>query len=164
MSPEALKELIECTVFTLVTTGIAAFCIVARRKCDNDIKEMVLDMLNNAYEFSIGEFFSLRTYQFDGLGIYGYSNCNFEGVYVIFNKTKKKCFVGSSKYVVDAISAHLEGTGDKELYRDYKKDNIFSVRMIKLKGSGFDKTKEFEKYLKNACADYCALYQAKKPR
>jgi hypothetical protein len=116
-------------------------------------------MLYDSHSFSPSEFFELRTYQFDGLGIYAYSKCNFEGVYVIINKTKKKCYIESSKYVVDAIAPHFEGKGNKSIYNDYKNNNKFIIKMLKLKNSGFSKTKEMKKYISEICLSEYGTYE-----
>lgn len=155
----ANKELIETLIFSTSMTLLAAICIAVRKQCDKDIKDAVFWMLYDTQPLSPGEFFELRSYQLDSLGVYAYSKYNFEGVYVIINKTKKKCYIESSKYVVDAIAPHFEGSGNKKIYNDYKNNNKFIIKMLKLKNSGFSKTKEMKKYISEICSKEYDTYE-----
>ena len=47
-------------------------------------------------------------------------------VYVIYNKTKRKYYVGESKAnVYDRIASHFKGRGNKKIYEDYKAGDKF---------------------------------------
>ena len=58
-------------------------------------------------------------------------------VYVIYNKTKRKYYVGESKAnIYDRIASHFKGRGNKKIYEDYKAGDKF-VYIILVHGDKF---------------------------
>lgn len=55
---------------------------------------------------------------------------NYMGLYIVYNKTKKKYFVGADTYVFDALVRHLSGEGYSNLYRDVLDGDELCVRTI----------------------------------
>lgn len=55
---------------------------------------------------------------------------NYKGLYVIYNKTKKKYFVGVDDHVLDAVTWQLSGKGYMNLYKDVASGDLFVVRTI----------------------------------
>ena len=67
------------------------------------------------------------------------------GVYIFHNKTKGKYYVGSSLDVMQSAKDVIDGKGNKLVYKDYRRRNVFTVRMIPIIGSGYSKPAEIEK-------------------
>lgn len=74
-------------------------------------------------------------------------NLDFAGVYVIYNTDKKMYYVGQSIHVPSRVNAHFTGKGNGDVYADYKYGDRFELRMVKLKGSGYDKLDDLEREL-----------------
>lgn len=55
---------------------------------------------------------------------------NYDGLYILYNKTKKKYFVGVDSHVLDAVSWQLSGNGYINLHSDVVAGDVFSVRII----------------------------------
>ena len=156
-SPEA-KELIFTLFFAIFTTAIASISIVYLKKAEEEIQEAVEEIIEEAHSFTPHEFFSLRTYHFDGMGVYAYSKARIKGIYIIANQTKKKVYIGNSEQIIDVVGSHFEGNGDKSVYRDYRNNNRFVIKLIPIKGTGFSKLKEFEKYARKVYEKYYSPY------
>ena len=71
---------------------------------------------------------------------------NFPGVYLLHNETKDIYYVGQGERVLDRVNMHFTGKGNGDVYADYKFGDRFSIRIIGLKGSGFDTLNELERY------------------
>lgn len=65
------------------------------------------------------------------------SDEEFSGVYILINKTKNKSYVGQGKRVLDRINQHLTGSGNGDVYVDYRNGDQFSIQTIPLSGSGY---------------------------
>lgn len=65
---------------------------------------------------------------------------NYKGLYVLYNTTKKKYFVGVDEHVLDAVMWQLSGKGYTDVYADVRAGDVFVVRTIpysKLKQMGY---------------------------
>ena len=90
------------------------------------------------------EFFEIRN---DKEGnTYVSHNFDFEGVYIIHNKTKRKYYVGQGSNVMDRISQHFMGHGNGDVYADYIYGDRFGIQALALENSGFKTLDELERY------------------
>lgn len=55
---------------------------------------------------------------------------NFEGLYVVYNQTKKKYFVGADEHVMDGLMLHVIGEGYEDLYEDVEAGDQFDIRFL----------------------------------
>lgn len=70
----------------------------------------------------------------------------FAGVYVLLNKTKGINYVGQSRDVYGRVKQHTTGYGNGNVYADMKYGDIFAIKLLPLKNSGFNSLNELEKY------------------
>lgn len=71
----------------------------------------------------------------------------FEGIYIIYNKRKRKYYVGQSVNVNKRLHQHFSGYGCNDVYHDFRRRrNVFMIRAIPLKGSGFHNLDDMERY------------------
>ena len=73
------------------------------------------------------------------------TNLDFPGVYILLNKTKNLYYVGQGKRVMSRVKQHFTGHGNGDVYADWKYGDEFSIRIIKLEGSGFTTLNALEK-------------------
>lgn len=59
------------------------------------------------------------------------------GIYILHNKTKGKHYVGNSLDVMESVNKMFSGEGSKSVYRDYKRGDVFTVRMVAVISSGY---------------------------
>lgn len=71
--------------------------------------------------------------------------CNFAGVYILYNKTKKMYYVGQGKQVISRVNNHFTGKGNGDVYADYKYGDVFKIRLLALEGSGFKTLNDLER-------------------
>ena len=67
------------------------------------------------------------------------------GVYVIYNITKNKYYVGQAKRLYFRVNQHFTGHGNGDVYADYKYGDSFSITLHSLKDSGYYDLDKFEK-------------------
>ena len=70
---------------------------------------------------------------------------NLAGVYILFNSTQNKYYVGQGKEILNRVNAHFTGKGNGDVYADYKYGDKFTIKMIGLKGSGFSSLNDLER-------------------
>ena len=80
---------------------------------------------------------------------------NVEGVYIIYNRSQKRYYVGQAHKLLSRVNNHFTAKGNGEVYADYKYHDRFRLKLIPLKGSGFKTLNELESY-------YIARYKAMK--
>lgn len=78
----------------------------------------------------------------------------FFGVYIIYNVTKDKPYVGQSKNVFQRVQSHLTGHGNGDVYADYKYGDQFTIKMIDLTKTDFQSLNELERYCIKVCKAY----------
>lgn len=54
-------------------------------------------------------------------------------------------YVGQGKKVFQRVNNHFTGHGNGDVYSDYKYGDNFTIKMIRLKGSGFKTLNELER-------------------
>lgn len=70
---------------------------------------------------------------------------DYKGIYILYNKKKRKYYVGQSIHVLQRVTAHFKGHGNEDIYKDYRNGDRFTIRIIHLKGSGYSNLDKFEK-------------------
>lgn len=78
----------------------------------------------------------------------------FSGVYIIYNVTKDKPYVGQSKNVFQRVQSYLTGHGNGDVYADYKYGDQFTIKMIDLTKTDFQSLNELERYCIKVCKAY----------
>lgn len=68
------------------------------------------------------------------------------GVYVLHNESKDLYYVGQGKSVGKRVFSHFNGSGNGDVYADYKYDDDFTIRLLALADSGYDTLDELERY------------------
>lgn len=99
-------------------------------------------VLNSSKELTPYEFTNLR-HELQQNGSYSFNN--YPGVYILFNKSKNMYYVGQASLILDRVSQHFSGRGNGDVYADYKYGDEFTIRMIRLEGSGFSSLNELER-------------------
>lgn len=100
------------------------------------------NIVSGAKTLTPKQFFSLR-HSYNGR----MSNLEFEGAYIIYNLNKKMYYVGQSVHVPSRVNAHFTGKGNGDVYADYKYGDRFEIRMVKLRGSGYNRLDDLEREL-----------------
>jgi len=123
------------------------YAIHKRAAKENLIREQVTGLANNTTEMTVEEFFEMRSHSFGGRGNPQYSkNYNFEGVFILFNKTKNMYYIGQGQKALDGANNHLTGKGNGDVYADLKHGDEFTVKMISLETSGYSSLNELKRH------------------
>ncbi len=70
---------------------------------------------------------------------------DFTGVYVLWNITRGKCYVGKSTHVLTGIRYHFIGLGCENVYNDYKNGDQFLIRCKTFVNSGYEDLGDMER-------------------
>lgn len=133
-------------VIILVFVFVIGYAIYIQKK-KKEIREKIDLLASNAIEMNPNEFFKIRNKSFGGQGSPKYARqYNFEGVYILYNETKKMYYVGQATKILDRVNAHFTGKGNGDVYADYKYGDSFKIRMIALEKSGFCSLNELERH------------------
>ena len=139
-------------LFAAIIIGVAVYFRVAKQ---TELDETLEQLAAGTKAMTPEEFFELRNYSFGGQGRPKYAKTkNFEGVYILHNKTKDLYYIGQAKKILDRVNNHFTGKGNGDVYADYKYGDKFVIRMIALEGSGFESLNELER---NMIAKYDAV-------
>ena len=123
---------------------VAHFVFIAIKK--GIINKKVEKLAEGVSEMTPQEFFKMRNYSFGGRGRHKYAlSKNFAGVYILYNKTKNKYYVGQATRILDRVNNHFTGKGNGDVYADYKYGDYFTIKMISLENSGFYSLNELER-------------------
>lgn len=106
-------------------------------KIENDRKHMHDQMLRTHPFMTVGQFMDFRK-QESGDSV---------GVYVIYNQSKDKYYVGQAKRLLFRVNQHFTGHGNGDVYADYVYGDKFLLQMIPLSGSGFTDIDEMERVM-----------------
>ena len=140
MGLELIAFILCCSILPILITILYIRC----RK--NKIKEQIRGLTNNTLEMTPEQFFKMRKTSFGGRGKPSYALMqNFEGVYILHNKTKNMYYVGQGRQVLNRINAHFTGRGNGDVYADYKYGDVFTIKAIALQQSGFSSLNKLER-------------------
>ena len=138
----AFNTIVTIILFALIIIGIYAIASALMRR--SEISSQVQNLANNAIEMTPEQFMRMRNTRM-GRGKYALT-MNYPGVYILHNKTKNLYYVGQGKQVLNRVNAHFTGHGNGDVYADYKYGDQFTIRTIKLQGSGFSNLNDLERY------------------
>jgi len=127
---------------------IILYSVIRQRR----IKKRIINLTNNALELTPAQFQKLKSERAGRKQIINSYDC--PGVYILYNKTKNMYYVGQGKKVINRVSQHFTGHGNGDVYADWKYGNDFTIRIIKLEGSGFGTLNALER---NTIATYNAF-------
>ena len=113
---------------------------------DQDYRRIITE---NLLEVSPKRFFQLKN-----IGV----NYDFEGVYILHNRTKDIYYVGQGKHVHQRVTAHFSGRGNGDVYADYKYGDEFTIKMVELENSGYTTLNELERHMIRAYNAYTKGY------
>ena len=106
-------------------------------------RKRIRKLSQNALELTPAEFFELREEK-EGQEFLS-NEMSYEGVYILYNKTKRKYYVGQGMKVMDRVYQHFSGYGNGDVYADYVRGDLFLIRTIALAGSGYRDLDELER-------------------
>lgn len=69
------------------------------------------------------------------------------GVYVLHNIARDKYYVGQSKCVLNRVRHHLTGSGNGDVYADYRYGDAFEVMVISCTRAGYESINALERDL-----------------
>lgn len=81
---------------------------------------------------------------------------DFKGVYVLYNNSKQKYYVGQSVNVLHRVHNHFNDNGCQDAYLDFLRGDKFTVRLMPIETSNFNSLNEFERIM---IAHYNAYYK-----
>ena len=135
----------EAKIVILLAAVYLVFLLL-RRIRRKDVKHRIRDLARNAVEMSPEEFFKLRSRTEDGGRAYTSGKYDYAGVYILYNKTQNKYYVGQAQAVLSRINQHLTGHGNGDVYADYKYGDRFIITSVRLRGSGYKTLNELERH------------------
>lgn len=144
-------------MISLVIEGTVAYSS-AKKKAEE--AKGVLEKLTSGHEEVPIEVFlkmyDLRIYDFESKqdDIKFIKNMDFEGVYIIHNRSKEIYHVGRSSKVLRTIDRTFRGYENQDVYADWKRNNDFSVRVVRFEGSGFSEMTALENDLRKRYGTY----------
>ncbi len=113
---------------------------------ERNIKEDVHGLADNSLEITPEQFFALKSRTYGGRGrariVRKYE---FEGIYILCNRTKNMYYVGQGKNVFSRVNSHFSGRGNGDVYADYKYGDLFTIKMLSLEESGYLSLNELER-------------------
>lgn len=145
-------------VLFLLSVVIVNYYFRKWRKSNRD-KRKIRSLAVNSVELTPEEFFELRNKDaFTDKVVPNACGKNFEGVYILYNKTQKKYYVGQGKNVIGRVNSHFTGKGNGDVYADYKYGDEFVIRIIALKHSGYRNLNALERSAINTYDAYASGY------
>jgi len=110
----------------------------------------VLKKIMSGKEISVSEFLELydqRTYDIHSKqnDVKFMKELDFEGLYLIKNKSKKRYYLGKGANVFRKVDRHFRGYGNQDIFADYEKKNRFVVCFMRLENSGYETLSDYEK-------------------
>lgn len=109
------------------------------------IRKRIIELVENSYMFTPEEFFELRSSKKRNGGLV-VNEFNDPGIYILYNLNKELYYVGQGKKVLNRINAHFSGSGNGDVYADYKYGDSFGIRIVDLTYSGYSSLNELEKH------------------
>lgn len=73
-------------------------------------------------------------------------NINIYGVYILYNKTKNKYYVGKSQNIVSRVKNHIEGRGNAHLFADLKYGDEFMISLVSYDSQKFTSLNQQERF------------------
>lgn len=135
--------MVAATIITTFFFLVALFSYIFLFRKEKKIIEKANLLKFNAANLSPKEFFKLRN-ECSSLRSNISSRYNFAGVYILHNLTKDMYYVGQSNELMNRINSHFTGSGNGDVYADFKYGDEFSIKIISLEESGYHNLNELE--------------------
>lgn len=119
-------------------------------------RRKIRQLMGNTIEMSPSEFLKIRKAKSYNSRSSITKVYEASGVYVLYNKTKNKYYVGQGKQVMNRVNAHFTGHGNGDVYADWKYGDEFTIRIIRLEDSGYSSLNALER---DTIASYSAYYK-----
>lgn len=100
------------------------------------------NLSNHAKEMTPEELLEL----YSKVDIKGSGVLDFTGVYILYNQTMDKYYVGQSITVIRRSARHFMEKGNEDIYTDYQAGEKWTVKLIALANSGFKSINALEKH------------------
>ena len=68
-----------------------------------------------------------------------------EGVYILHNTDKDMYYVGQGKTFTNRVNSHFTGSGNGDVYADYKYNDEFTIRLIYLSRTDYKNLNDLER-------------------
>lgn len=81
---------------------------------------------------------------------------DFEGGYVLWNRTKDVYHTGVGSCVYKKVERHLKGYGNQAVYEDLEGGDDFAVTLYRLSSTEYDAIRDLERALRRAFGEYPA--------
>ena len=145
-----------CVAVVLIFSAVIIAFARRSYKKKTELRRKIKGLAENTLEVSPEEFMDMRRQYLDGKrNSQNARELNFGGVYILFNKTKNKYYVGQGRKILNRVNSHFTGKGNGDVYADYKYGDEFTIKMISLENSGCASLNELER-LMIAEYDACA--------
>lgn len=144
----------------MISLGIEGLAAYSSAKKKAEEAKSVLEKLTSGYdEVPIEVFlkmYDLRIHDFESKqdDIKFMKNWDFEGVYIIHNQSKEAYHVGRSSKVLRKIDRTFRGYENQDVYADWKRNDDFSVRVVRFEGSGYSEVTVLESDLRKRYGTY----------
>lgn len=137
-----------CVIVILVVSAIIIAFARRSYKKKTEIKRKIKGLAQNTLEVSPEEFADMRKkWLEDRRASPELQELNFMGVYILYNKTKNKYYVGQGRKILNRVNSHFTGKGNGDVYADFKYGDEFTIKMISLENSGCASLNELERLM-----------------
>lgn len=137
-----------CVVVILIVSAIIIAAARRKYKKKTELKRKIKGLAENTLEVSPEEFIEMRKKWLEGKRLSPETQAlNFVGVYILYNKTKNKYYVGQGRRILNRVNSHFTGKGNGDVYADYKYGDEFTIKMISLENSGCESLNELERLM-----------------
>lgn len=137
----------------MISLGVqGVFAYASAKQKAEEAAAILLRLTSGKEEVPIDEFlkmYDLRIYDFNSkqADIKFMKNHDFEGAYILHNLSRDIYHVGRSTKVLRKIDRTFRGYENQSVYADWKNQNNFTVRIVRLCDSDFDNTILLERAL-----------------
>lgn len=132
-----------CGILILFYIALIALLFIwffHRRK---KVKETIFRLTSEAQKIPAEEFIAMREIREGKRRVSNQSD--FTGIYIIHNVSKDMYYVGQSKTVLKRISSHFGGSGNGDVYADFKYGDEFTIQAVPLSESGYSSLDALER-------------------
>lgn len=139
-----------CIFCFILSIGMIIGQLISNVKTSKKLKTLVNDQIT----LTPKEFFNLRNRKTMDNKQHISSSYSITGVYVLFNETKNLVYVGQGKNVLSRVNSHFTGSGNGDVYADYKYGDEFKIKLVSLVSSGYASLNDLERAMINTYNSY----------
>lgn len=133
-----MDALIIILIIISLIASIFLFYFTIKKRIE--FKNKLKDIFEKEKKISVNEFFQIYN---DAKKITKLSNIEKSGVYILFNITQNKYYVGQSRNIFKRVNNHFTGKGNGDVYADYKYGNNFEITLVKCPIDELNKTEKY---------------------